>query len=291
MPADFTLLAPAKINLALHVVGRRAPTAPKAGYHELDSLVVFAAVGDRLSFSPAKDLSLTIAGPFGQGLVADQSNLVLQAASWLRERAGVSTGAAIHLEKNLPLASGIGGGSSDAAATLKGLARLWALDLSSLGLPQAALSLGADLPVCLLEQAARVSGIGEILAPTPALPDLGILLVNPGLALPTPSVFAARKGPFGAPMTWPARWPSDATTFLSWLKGQRNDLEAAAIALCPPIAEVLAALGAVQGARLARMSGSGATCFALFSSLDEAKAAQARLALKPGWWAAAGRLF
>lgn len=291
MPSDFSLLAPAKINLALHVVGRRAPGAPKAGYHELDSLVAFAAVGDLLTFSPAMDLSLTISGPFGQGLAGDQSNLVLQAARWLKERAGVSAGAAIHLEKNLPLASGIGGGSSDAAATLKGLARLWSLDLPSLGLPQAALSLGADLPVCLLEQAARVSGIGELLAPTPALPALGILLVNPGLALPTPSVFAARKGPFGDPMAWPARWPGEEGAFLSWLKGQRNDLEAAAIELCPPIAQVLAALGALEGAQLARMSGSGATCFALFPSAAEAKAAQAKLSNRPGWWAAAGRLF
>jgi len=269
--------APAKVNLFLHVTGRRAD-----GYHLLDSLAVFPAVGDWVSAAPAEGLSLQISGPFGGVLQAEPDNLLLRAARVLRPGAG----AALALEKNLPVASGVGGGSADAAAALRLLSRLWNIEAP---LQAAALALGADVPVCLARQPARMGGIGEVLDPAPALPRFGILLVNPGVAVATPAVFRARRGAFSAPAELPKEWP-DAAAMAAALADQKNDLEAPAIALAPPIAKVLATMRALPGALLARMSGSGATCFAIFATPAEAANAAASIK-QPGWWCWGGGLY
>jgi 4-diphosphocytidyl-2-C-methyl-D-erythritol kinase len=268
--------AHAKVNLHLHVTGRRAD-----GYHLLDSLAVFPAVADRLSATPAETLSLAVEGPFAAALAGEQDNLVLRAATRLAEAHGLRTGARLVLHKVLPIASGIGGGSADAAAALRLLARLWNVPIPG-GL---ALSLGADVPVCLAQHPARMQGVGEILVPAPRLPSFGIVLANPGRAVPTPAVFrqrAAIGAGFTPPATLPKAWPT-AATMATDLAATTNDLAEAAIALCPPIADVLAALATLPGCRLARMSGSGATCFALFDTPAIAAAAAARLN-QPGWW-------
>ena len=270
--------APAKINLFLHVAGRRAD-----GYHLLDSLVVFAAAADRLRATPSDTLSLSIDGPFAAGLGADDDNLVLRAARALAAHTHpMPAGAALSLRKALPVASGIGGGSADAAAALRLLAALWRSDTDAKHLAAIALGLGADVPVCLASRPARMGGVGEVLAPAPAIPELGMVLINPGLPLPTAAVFAARGAGFTPPAILPPAWPT-AAAMAADLRHPTNDLEPAAIRLCPPIAEVLAALTASPGCHLARMSGSGATCFALYDTPAAAKAAAATLA-RPGWW-------
>ena len=271
-------LAPAKVNLTLHVTGRRAD-----GYHLLDSLVAFVDIGDRLTATPADDLTLRIDGPQCAGLSDGPDNLVLRAAAMLSQ----GRGAQLHLEKILPVASGIGGGSADAAATLRLLSRLWGLPL-----PQAddALSLGADVPVCLTGRAVRMGGIGEILTPVPPMPDAWLVLVNPGEAVATPDVFRAMTRRDNPPMP-PVPPLPDATALAHYLADCRNDLEPAAQALCPAIARVKAALGDQPGCLFARMSGSGATCFGLFADYDHAANAVAALGRDhPEWWTAEGRL-
>lgn len=271
MQAEF---APAKVNLHLHVTGRRAD-----GYHLLDSLAVFPAVGDTLRAEPAADLSLAVTGPQAGALSAEPDNLVLRAARRLAEATGVSHGARLVLDKNLPVASGIGGGSADAAAALRLLAKLWGVAIP----PDLAATLGADVPVCQVSHPARMGGVGEILTAAPRLPPFGMVLANPGLGVATPAVFRARAGaPFTPAATLPPAWPT-AAAMASDLAALGNDLQAPAISLCPAIADVLAALAALPGCLLARMSGSGATCFALFPDADTARAAAARLA-HPGWW-------
>ncbi len=272
-PADG--YARAKVNLFLHVTGRRAD-----GYHLLDSLAVFPDVGDRLTVAPAVALSLDVHGPFAPGLAGEADNLVLRAA-----RALGGQGVRLGLEKNLPIASGIGGGSADAAAALRLLAALWGV---AADLPAIALGLGADVPVCLASRPARMQGVGEILLAAPALPACGIVLVNPGVAVATPSVFRARAPGFTPPAVLPEGW-GDAAAMARDLAACTNDLQAAAIGLYPAIAEVLAALAAAPGALLARMSGSGATCFALFADAAAARTAAAGLA-RPGWWCWGGRM-
>ncbi len=295
-------LAPAKVNLYLHVTGRRADL-----YHLLDSLAVFCPVGDRLRAASAAALSLTVEGPFGAALADEPDNLVLRAARAL----GGTAGARIVLEKHLPVASGIGGGSADAAAALRLLCRLWGLSLdvlppgaseraaparnappptapSSTALVPIALTLGADVPVCLASRPARMGGVGEVLTPAPGLPTAGIVLVNPGAALATAAVFRARAAEFSAPAELPASWP-DAAAMADDLAKLRNDLQPPAIALCPLIGTVLAALAATPGCLLARMSGSGATCFGLFPDAPTAEAA-ARALARPGWWCWGGPL-
>ncbi len=267
--------APAKVNLYLHLRGRRAD-----GYHLLDSLAVFPAIGDRLTGAPESGagLSLQIDGPFGDRLSADPGNLVLRAARALAGAHGRAPDAALRLDKRLPVASGIGGGSSDAAAALRLLSRLWGVAIPD-GL---ALTLGADVPVCLTAPRPRcMAGIGEQLAPAPAMPEFWMVLANPQVAVATGAVFAAveqRESPPGPP---PPPLP-DFAALTGWLARQRNDLQPAAISICPPIAEVLAALG---DAPLARMSGSGATCFALHGGEAGAMAQVGRLRrAKPDWW-------
>ena len=280
-----TAFAPAKVNLCLHVIGRRDD-----GYHLLDSLVAFLDIGDRLRAEPAASLSLTVDGPEAADLAAvGDDNLVLRAARLLADRAGTTVGATMHLDKHLPVAAGIGGGSSDAAAALRALKRLWRISLDDEALGALGARLGADVPACLYGRAVWVGGIGERLEPAGPLPEAGILLVNPRRALPTAAVFAARRGPFGhagrfAPM------PVDTPGLACALAPCRNDLTEAAIGLVPEIASVLARLCRLPGSLLARMSGAGATCFALFA--DHAGAERARAivaAAEPRWWCAAGR--
>jgi 4-diphosphocytidyl-2-C-methyl-D-erythritol kinase len=283
--AELVEAAPAKLNLYLHVVGRRDD-----GYHLLDSLVAFADIGDVVAAEPADGLTLEIDGPFAGALAADDDNLVLRAARLLAERLGRAPRARLRLTKNLPVASGIGGGSSDAAACLRALVRLWRAELPAAEMAALALRLGADVPVCLARRPTWLGGIGDELAPAPALPPAGLLLVNPRVALPTPAVFRARRGAFGAPARFAAA-PRDAAELAALLAERRNDLTEAAIGIVPSVAEILAALGRLPGARLARMSGSGATCFALFDSRATADAAGTRLrAEHPGWWVGAGAL-
>jgi 4-diphosphocytidyl-2-C-methyl-D-erythritol kinase len=274
--------ASAKVNLYLHVIGRRAD-----GYHLLDSLAVFPPVSDVLSAEPADKLSLRIEGPFAAGLTeAADNNLVLRAARALAAESGHGAGAAMVLRKNLPVASGIGGGSADAAAALRLLGRLWgtASDASQ----RVTAKLGADVPVCLASRASRMSGVGEVLEPAPVLPPCGIALVNPGVAVATPDVFRARHGAWSMPAKLPEAWP-DAAAMAADLTRLRNDLELPAMTLQPVIADVLAALKSTPLCLLARMSGSGATCFALYSDAVTAQQAVQQLQ-RPGWWCWAGPL-
>lgn len=288
--------APAKINLSLHIVGRRAD-----GYHLLESVVAFARIGDTVAAAPADGLSLDVDGPFAGALSGEADNLVLRAARLLAEAAGVPARARLTLTKRLPVASGIGGGSADAAAALRALTALWKAALPADDLQRVALQLGADVPVCLAGRPALMRGIGEIVDPLPALPTLPAVLVNPGLPLATPPVFKAYKAS-GAAF---ARADSDAlyalaralaapdprAALVDRLARLGNDLTAAAIGLAPAVGRVLDRLAAAPGCRLARMSGSGGTCFGIFADEASAQSAAAALAqAEPRWWAVATQL-
>ena len=268
--------ARAKINLTLHVRGRRAD-----GWHDLESLVAFAGVADVLRLEPQAALALRVSGPTAQDAGPDDDNLVLRAARALAAAAARTADADLRLVKRLPVASGIGGGSADAAATLRALLRLWGIAPEAVDLPGLALTLGADVPVCLAARAARMGGIGETITPPPRLPAFGLLLANPRIAVPTQAVFRARAGAFSAPARLPAVWP-DASRMAADLAGLGNDLQDAALSLCPAIGAVLAAIAAQAGCLLARMSGSGATCFGIFAT--PAHAAAAAAALPESWW-------
>jgi 4-diphosphocytidyl-2-C-methyl-D-erythritol kinase len=277
MQSTVTEFAPAKINLALHVLGRRPD-----GYHELDSVVAFADVGDVLVFSPALEPTLSVDGAFSAAIPATQDNLVLKAHAALRQLCDIPN-VAIQLTKNLPVASGIGGGSADAAAALRGLVRLFALDVGADNLQRIALTLGADVPVCLHGKACRMQGVGEIILPLEKPPAAAIVLVNPLQACATADVFRTmglNRGDVGGTeidMDTPATW--------------RNDMAGAAQTVLPVIADVLAALHKVQQTQFARMSGSGATCFALFDHFDQAVAAAEQIRRShPGWWIAPANL-
>ena len=282
--------ARAKINLYLHLLGRRAD-----GYHRLDSLIAFAEAGDEIQVAPAAALSLTIGGPFAAALEAAlggaEDNLVLRAARALAAEAGIETGARIGLQKHLPPAAGIGGGSSDAAATLLALAELWRLDADAVALARLGLGLGADVPACLAQpRSVFIGGIGDQVRPAPDLPPAAVLLVNPGLALATADVFRAFDNAWSAPARFDET-PESAAALAALLAERSNDLEAPARALAPEIGEVLQRLGALPETLLARMSGSGATCFALCADLEAARSAEARLgAERPEWWTLAARL-
>lgn len=309
----------AKINLYLHVTGRRDD-----GYHELDSLVAFANVGDTVTAEAADTLSLAITGPFAQALADDdENNLVLKAARALAGHAGVPALARLTLDKTLPVASGIGGGSADAAATLLALTELWGRSLTDAQIAAAArqltghddtrraletlfqlwrddvdlealfaiaLDLGADVPVCLEGRAVFMGGIGERLDLAPHLPPAWLVLVNPGVAVSTPAVFKARDGAFSASARF-SETPQDAAHLAHLLSARRNDLTQAALSLAPEIGEALARLDATAGVLLTRMSGSGATVFGLYASSAEASAAAQTIAhARPGWWVEAARL-
>ncbi|MBB3996448.1 4-(cytidine 5'-diphospho)-2-C-methyl-D-erythritol kinase [Aureimonas pseudogalii] len=275
--------APAKINLALHVVGRRPD-----GYHALESLVVFAAHGDRLRIAASTEDRLVLSGPFARQIPGGPDNLVMQALDLART---VATDFGSHvpplrieLEKSLPPASGIGGGSADAAALLRALSRRWPAERRA-GLRAASLRLGADVPMCFDGCAARVSGIGEIAEPAACMPALPMLLVNPGVPVSTPAVFGALGRRDNPPLgRLPADGFANAGTLLAALAASRNDLEVPAMALAPAIGEALAQLRE-RGALFARMSGSGATAFAIFSDDAACRAAAASLAAdRPSWW-------
>ncbi len=281
--------APAKVNLCLHITGRRAD-----GYHLLDSLVVFASVGDELSFARAETLTLEMSGPFAGSLDAGSDNLIFKAAGLLGDNV---PGAAVSLNKGLPVAAGIGGGSADAAASLRGLMRLYALnEIDQSRLDEMALELGADVPSCLRSSALRMAGIGEEITEIEAFPALPAVLVNPGVPVPTGPIFKAlgleQPSTAGRGLDDLAAQPfASVDDVVGWLSAQRNDLQEPAIALAPVVGEVLDALKDEGTCRLARMSGSGATCFGLFDSEDEAAASAAHLARAyPGWWVRATSL-
>jgi 4-diphosphocytidyl-2-C-methyl-D-erythritol kinase len=274
--------APAKVNLFLHVTGRRAD-----GYHLLDSVAVFAGLADRITFEPSDTLSLTITGPFARFLSAEPDNLVLRAARMLAAESGTHPAGALNLDKQIPVASGIGGGSADAAAASRLLCRMWGVQPDGPALDRIASALGADVPVCLRSRPMRMRGVGEVLTPAPSLPPCGLLLVNPGVPLATASVFRARSGGYSAEAVLPDGWDT-AREMAASLGGLANDLEAPAISLVPAIRDVLRAISATRGCLLARMSGSGATCFGLFAAASDAEAA-AEL-VRPGWWTWGGSL-
>ncbi|TNE68546.1 MAG: 4-(cytidine 5'-diphospho)-2-C-methyl-D-erythritol kinase [Rhodobacteraceae bacterium] len=262
------VFAPAKINLSLHVSGQR-----KDGYHLLDSLVAFVDLGDQVTASLAVRSELSVTGPFAEGVPTDGSNLVLKAA----ELAGLPM--SLTLDKHLPPASGIGGGSADAAATLRAAARLGASPVTA----ERALALGADVPVCLRSKPMRMRGIGDVLEPV-TMPALHMVLVNPKVEVSTPEVFKRleRKNNLEMPDLLP-RWP-DTLAFVDWLSTQRNDLEKPAVKLVPEVAAALAALALTPGALMVRMSGSGATCFGLFADRYAADVAALQLAEGNPWW-------
>lgn len=272
--------AHAKVNLWLNVVGRRAD-----GYHLLDSLVAFVDLADTVEAQPSDRLSLEVMGPESAALAGEGDNLVLKAARLLAERAGVPPLAALRLVKHIPVAAGLGGGSADAAAALRALADLWRLALPDEVLFDIAGSLGADVPMCLAGRTALATGVGECLHPAPYLPPLAILLVNPGVTLPTREVFSARRGPFSAARPVQPRW-RDMPELVANLAERGNDLTEAAISLQPAVAEVLGFLRQGGEAHYAAMSGSGATCYALYDTIAAARRAAASV---PGrWWHHAG---
>ena len=279
MSALLVETAPAKVNLTLRVLGRRAD-----GYHELESLVGFADLADRLTLAPQADTELAISGPFAGACGPSEDNLVLKAAKALSARVPRLRAGRFTLEKELPVAAGLGGGSSDAGAALRLLARLNGIAAGDARLASAALAVGADVPVCLAAKARVMRGLGEILLAPLSLPALPALLVNPGVPLPTGAVFKAfaatgsHEKPLGA-------LPATLDALIGFLAEHGNDLARAAIACAPEVDAVLTALSGLPGARLARMSGSGPTCFALFATADAAAAAARQLAgEQPGWW-------
>ena len=280
--------APAKINLTLRVLGRRAD-----GYHELESLVAFAGVGDALTFAPGGALTLAISGPTAQAAGDNADNLVLKAARALAERIAGLTLGSFALSKRLPVAAGLGGGSADAGAALRLLARANGIALDDPRLMQAAQATGADVPVCLDPKPRLMRGVGDVLSDPLDLPRLFAVLVNPGVAVSTRDVFAtlnlaSRPTSGGDSSSSPLvleGWGGEPTAFVTALAKDRNDLEAPAIELEPAIAEVLSVLHGLPGCRLARMSGSGATCFGLFPTNAAAAAAARTLRVGyPQWW-------
>lgn len=279
--------APAKINLYLRVVGRRAD-----GYHLLDSLAVFADLSDRLTVEPVDELDLSVDGPFAERAGAIEHNLVLRAARLLQAETGRTDGARIRLTKSIPVEAGLGGGSSDAAAALRLLDRLWGLDLPERTLRERSVALGADVPVCLSQRPTLMAGIGEALTPGPKLPPCAVLLVNPGVATATPAVFKAYaaqpRGPDRAigPLAGPVR---DLGHLAAELRARGNDLLAPALSIAPAIGDAIAELERLPDAVHVSMTGSGSTCFALFPDLAAARRGAERLReRRPGWWSHAG---
>lgn len=283
-----TQLAHAKINLALHVTRRR-----EDGYHDLESLVVFADVADELEAVPAATDTLTIVGPFSRGLGSGESNLVSRAVASFRARwpNAVGTGLAMRLTKNLPVAAGIGGGSADAAAALRLMASLATHAIPRAELSDMAAGLGADVPACLVSAPLLAKGVGELLTPLPQFPALHIVLVNPMVPLPTADVFRRLRAHDNYPLP---ELPSPLTRPAQlglWLSETRNDLQPPAVKLVAIIGDIVAHLAETQGCMLARMSGSGATVFGLFGSSGQAhQAAQVMRAANPDHWVAAAPL-
>ena len=284
------VFAPAKVNLALHVTGQRAD-----GYHLLDTLVGFASVGDWVTLDTGARRGLTITGPDGGALDPDvgMPNLVIRTAMEFWGKGMGRLG--LTLDKHLPVSSGLGGGSADAAATFRGM--LWLMDhrgdpvTLDVSVMQRLLALGADVPMCLTCDPARVQGIGEKIVPLPDLARLPVVLVNPRVEVSTPAVFKALTQKDNPPLEPLPADLGDTGEFIAYLSRQRNDLQAPALAAAPVIATVLDRLNASDGCSLARMSGSGATCFGIYRSLDQAETAANSIALKhPDWWVRAAVL-
>lgn len=273
-------LAPAKVNLALHVTGRRPD-----GYHELETLVVFAEIGDVITIAPADVVGLSISGEFAAHAPAGPDNLAWRAASLLREASGTGEGAHIHLNKAIPAGAGLGGGSADAAAVLHALNEVWGARLDRHRLSEMALRLGADVPMCLHGRALLARGIGEAVSPVHGLPPVPLVIVWPAVSLSTGEVFAALELSGNPPLPRQPDRFAGAAGLAAWLAGCRNDLEAPAIRLAPAVGEVLQALRAQPRCLLARMSGAGSACFGVFDEAAAAEAAAAEIAAaRPGWW-------
>jgi 4-diphosphocytidyl-2-C-methyl-D-erythritol kinase len=283
--ATIKATAPAKVNLTLHVTGKRDD-----GYHLLDSLVVFADVCDQLAATIAPDLKISVSGPFSPGVPNDDSNLMMRAALALQKARGVDLGANLTLEKHLPHAAGIGSGSSDAALTLAMLADLWNVAPLPPTAPEVTV-LGADVPVCLQAPApARMSGIGDVLASVAPLPDCALVLVRPPVDVPTGAVFKALNGHQGSAMD-DLPQGLDFDGFADWLAAQRNDLQKPAASIAPEIATAIAALNAQPAVRFAGMSGSGATCFGLVRDMAAARmVARVIQVAHMTWWVAPAAL-
>ncbi|QQG35942.1 MAG: 4-(cytidine 5'-diphospho)-2-C-methyl-D-erythritol kinase [Micavibrio aeruginosavorus] len=296
MSSALTVIAPAKVNLYLHVTGRRDD-----GYHLLDSLVVFADIADQIALAPASRFSFSIEGPYAVAFTAEDRdsgllsrNLAVRAAYACSRHFNHPLDCRITLVKNLPLASGLGGGSADAAAVIWGLIRFWQIKAPPLSsLMPLLLSLGADVPVCYLAQGAHVSGVGEILCPYEPMPEWPALLVNPRQICPTPAVFRAyhdRVHEFSTPTILPETL-EDRGEALSFLENRRNDLQGAAIDQIPAIGAVLSAMEQTSSLRLARMSGSGATVFGLYENDESAYGAAEQMQSRfPNWWVRPCRL-
>ncbi|MBR1199571.1 4-(cytidine 5'-diphospho)-2-C-methyl-D-erythritol kinase [Bradyrhizobium sp. AUGA SZCCT0240] len=284
----------AKVNLTLRVVGRRTD-----GFHDLESVVAFADCADRLTLTPGSDLTLQMSGPLAQACGETSDNLVLKATRLLAERVPGLKSGSFTLDKVLPVAAGIGGGSADAAAALRLLAKLNGLSLDDERLREVALATGADVPVCLASRACDMTGVGDTLTPL-SLPIMPCVMINPCVPVPTKDVFKAlglRSGELLVGVTDVFRgidWPEAGASVEDWvevLAASSNDLEAPAMRIQPVIGEVIAALNATNGAWLARMSGSGATCFAIYeNTADAGRAAEKIRREHPGWWVHAGTL-
>ncbi len=288
MGAPLALLAPAKLNLFLHITGRRPD-----GYHALESLVAFAAIADRVDIHPADSFSFSVCGAFADGFSESEKtgtdNLAVQAALLFREISGIDPAVAVTLTKNLPLAAGLGGGSADAAAVVRGLCRFYGVD-PALFTPDRLMRLGADVPVCYGGRAVFMGGAGEALQPVSPLPALWAVVVNPLEICGTADIFKARRGDFSAPETAPLKW-TDGESFVMMLKDKRNDLTTAALSILPEIGIILKALEAQPDILLARMTGSGATCFGLCANEAAARRTAAAIqAAHPAWWVAQGKL-
>ena len=279
--ATIKATAPAKVNLTLHVTGRRDD-----GYHLLDSLVVFAGVCDQLSATSSPDMRLSVSGPFSPGVPNDDSNLMMRAALALQRARGVTLGAALTLEKHLPHAAGIGSGSSDAALTLAMLAELWGVPPLPADAPEV-VALGADVPVCLQAPApTRMTGIGDMLSGVPPLPDCALVLVRPPVDVPTAAVFQALASRDGSGMD-DLPQGLDYDGFARWLAAQRNDLQAPAESIAPAITQAIAALRALPVVSFAGMSGSGATCYGLVKDMATARQVARRMQIAHmNWWVA-----
>ena len=277
--------APAKINLFLHVGDKRSD-----GFHAVQSLVAFASIGDELNFKMAEGLNLEVTGRYAGSLAGEVDNLVLRAARVLAVEAAVVPAAKIALSKTLPVSSGIGGGSADAAATLRGLERLWKIGLAEAARTKLAASLGSDVPVCLASVPSWMEGRGEQVTPAGALPTMAIVLANPGIAVSTAEIFARLDARHGVSGSKPARWAS-VQELIAYLNTTANDLEGPSRTVAPAIGDVIDALRGSPNVLLARMSGSGATCFGLFGTEASARSAAERIAaVHPDWWVMPGTL-
>ena len=281
MPTRKTIkvTAHAKVNLTLHVVGQRAN-----GYHELQSLVCLTEFGDQIHLTPAADFSFQVIGPYAAGIPVDDRNLVVQAAKFMAKKHSKTLDCQIILEKNLPMASGIGGGSSDAAAMMRALSQYWSVPLPN---ADELMALGADIPVCMTTGLTLMEGAGEDVTQLSTAPNWGVVLVNPNVGVSTPAVFNALNSKHNPPMQDVAENCVD----IEWLGDQRNDLEPPAMAMVPEVLAVVDAISAAPHCQMARMSGSGATCFGLFANTEHANAAVERLQrAHPNWWVVATKL-